>query len=340
MSDIHHQHAILQHPRQIDDDDDTVATMLLTPEAEYIPTDSLFSFSRNLKPATQPRRLEFSSIAYTSDEESEFSMTSAPTTPKRSTMLSSSPTFALPTPSKSFQNSSSIRVAVLGAINCGKTALVSSFMNDTDRDLDCNLTVPTIGVDFKSRSVYLENNQAVRIQIWDTAGSKRFASFIPYYVRLAKAAMVVYDVNCRSSFNQVREYVELAKIEGCVGMMIVLVGTKIDGPERCVSTIDGQQLASELGIIFIETSAKSGLNIKEAFLKLVPQPSVLSPSLSSSPHINHQPTSESVQIPPTLDTLSLGHYNPAIAKHQQKHRNQGFCAYVSNWISRCFGSFR
>ena len=51
--------------------------------------------------------------------------------------------------------------------------------------------------------------------------------------------------------------------------MIILVGNKIDMAERRqVGTDEGQALAKELGVMFIETSAKAGLNIKQLFQNL------------------------------------------------------------------------
>ena len=48
--------------------------------------------------------------------------------------------------------------------------------------------------------------------------------------------------------------------------MIILVGNKIDQAEkRQVTTDEGQALAKELNVLFIETSAKAGINIKQLF---------------------------------------------------------------------------
>ena len=51
--------------------------------------------------------------------------------------------------------------------------------------------------------------------------------------------------------------------------MLVLVGNKIDAADkRQVNTEEGQALAKELDIMFIETSAKSGINVKQLFTDL------------------------------------------------------------------------
>lgn len=56
----------------------------------------------------------------------------------------------------------------------------------------------TIGIDFLSKTMYLED-RTVRLQLWDTAGQERFRSLIPSYIRDSTVAVVVYDIT--SKFN-------------------------------------------------------------------------------------------------------------------------------------------
>jgi Ras-related protein Rab-6A len=51
----------------------------------------------------------------------------------------------------------------------------------------------TIGIDFLSKTMYLED-RTVRLQLWDTAGQERFRSLIPSYIRDSSVAIVVYDI--------------------------------------------------------------------------------------------------------------------------------------------------
>ena len=51
----------------------------------------------------------------------------------------------------------------------------------------------TIGIDFLSKTMYLED-RTVRLQLWDTAGQERFRSLIPSYIRDSSVAVVVYDI--------------------------------------------------------------------------------------------------------------------------------------------------
>jgi small GTP-binding protein len=75
----------------------------------------------------------------------------------------------------------------------GKTSLITRFMYDS---FD-NTYQATIGIDFLSKTMYLED-RTVRLQLWDTAGQERFRSLIPSYIRDSTVAVVVYDITSES----------------------------------------------------------------------------------------------------------------------------------------------
>lgn len=109
----------------------------------------------------------------------------------------------------------------------------------------------------------------VRLQLWDTAGQERFRSLIPSYINDSQVAVVCYDITSKSSFDNVKSWVEEArKIRGDQ-VTIIIVGNKIDMAEkRQIATDDGQKLADELSTMFTETSAKVGINVKQLFSDL------------------------------------------------------------------------
>ena len=74
----------------------------------------------------------------------------------------------------------------------GKTSLITRFMYDT---FD-NTYQATIGIDFLSKTMYLED-RTIRLQLWDTAGQERFRSLIPSYIRDSTVAVVVYDITSK-----------------------------------------------------------------------------------------------------------------------------------------------
>ena len=123
----------------------------------------------------------------------------------------------------------------------------------------------TIGVEFGEKNIK-HNNKNYQLQLWDTAGQEQFRSITRAYFKNAVCALVVYDITNKSSFENIKQW-----IEDCMNYMpkrgfIVLVGNKCDLEEnREVSTEEGQQLADLYGILFFETSAKTEYNVKEVF---------------------------------------------------------------------------
>ena len=101
------------------------------------------------------------------------------------------------------------------------------------------------------------------------AGQERFRSLIPSYIRDSSVAVIVYDVAKRQSFLNTSRWIEEVRTERGSDVIIVLVGNKTDLVEgRQVSIEEGDAKARECGVMFIETSAKAGFNIKALFRKI------------------------------------------------------------------------
>ena len=146
----------------------------------------------------------------------------------------------------------------LGDQSVGKTSIITRFMYDK---FDTTYQA-TIGIDFISKTMYLED-RTVRLQLWDTAGQERFRSLIPSYIRDSSVAVVVYDVTNRQSFLNTARWIEEVRSERGADVIIVLVGNKTDlVDKRQVSIEEGDGKARDANVMFIETSAKAGFNIK------------------------------------------------------------------------------
>ena len=146
----------------------------------------------------------------------------------------------------------------------GKTSLITRFMYDS---FD-NMYQATIGIDFLSKTMYLED-RTVRLQLWDTAGQERFRSLIPSYIRDSSVAVVVYDISNLKSFHNTRKWVDDVRGERGQDVIIVLVGNKTDlGDKREVSSQMGEEEAKKCGALFVETSAKVGANVKGLFRRI------------------------------------------------------------------------
>ncbi|KAK3776837.1 hypothetical protein EGW08_002306 [Elysia chlorotica] len=156
------------------------------------------------------------------------------------------------------------KLVFLGEQSVGKTSLITRFMYDS---FD-NTYQATIGIDFLSKTMYLED-RTIRLQLWDTAGQERFRSLIPSYIRDSSVAVVVYDITNANSFHQTSKWIDDVRTERGSDVIIMLVGNKTDlSDKRQVSTEEGERKAKELNVMFIETSAKAGYNVKQLFRRV------------------------------------------------------------------------
>ncbi|KAF7228499.1 ras-related protein Rab-41 isoform X3 [Nothobranchius furzeri] len=156
------------------------------------------------------------------------------------------------------------KLVFLGEQSVGKTSLITRFMYDS---FD-NTYQATIGIDFLSKTMYLED-RTVRLQLWDTAGQERFRSLIPSYIRDSTIAVVVYDITNLNSFQQTSKWIDDVRTERGSDVIIMLVGNKTDlADKRQVSVETAERKARELNVMYIETSAKAGYNVKQLFRRV------------------------------------------------------------------------
>jgi len=159
----------------------------------------------------------------------------------------------------------SFKVLIIGDAGVGKSCLLTRF----SENLFVTTTTATIGIDFNSRQIKVDGS-VCKLEIWDTAGQERFSTITASYYRNAQGALLVYDVGLLESFKNVQKWVERARLLGGEFIEAIIVGNKTDIPvsDRQVTPEQGQQLATELQLPFIETSAKDGSGVDEAFVRM------------------------------------------------------------------------
>lgn len=157
------------------------------------------------------------------------------------------------------------KVMLLGDSGVGKTCLLVRFRDGLF--LSGNF-ISTVGIDFRNKVVNVDQTR-VKLQIWDTAGQERFRSVTHAYYRDAHALLLLYDVTNKTSFDNIRAWLGEIREYAQDDVVIMLLGNKADaGVERAVRREEGERLAREYNVAFMETSAKSGQNVDLAFLAI------------------------------------------------------------------------
>ncbi|KAJ2754734.1 Vacuolar protein sorting-associated protein 21, partial [Coemansia sp. BCRC 34490] len=184
-----------------------------------------------------------------------------------------------------------IKVVLLGDAAVGKSSLVLRFVNNEFQENK----EPTIGAAFLTQKVRLDDS-VLKLDIWDTAGQERFHSLAPMYYRSAHAAVVVYDITRAESLDRAKSWIKELHRQASPNIVIALVGNKLDlikddesesaaeaqenaeeseqnedvgtepeesqaareGKERQIDASTARAYAEQNGLLFLETSAKTG----------------------------------------------------------------------------------
>eukprot|EP00920_Eleutheroschizon_duboscqi_P020372 GHVT01048337.1.p1 GENE.GHVT01048337.1~~GHVT01048337.1.p1 ORF type:complete len:220 (-),score=26.11 GHVT01048337.1:231-890(-) len=153
------------------------------------------------------------------------------------------------------------KLVLIGDSGVGKSCMLLRFADDAFT----NSYITTIGVDFRFRTLNIDG-KVVKLQIWDTAGQERFRTITSAYYRGADGIILVYDTTDKESFAKTGDW--MAEVSRYIGDFTCkfLVGNKCDlRDEKRVTTEEAQKKADELGMGFIEASAKDSINVQELF---------------------------------------------------------------------------
>mmetsp|Transcript_98855 Transcript_98855/g.220708 ORF Transcript_98855/g.220708 Transcript_98855/m.220708 type:complete len:228 (-) Transcript_98855:129-812(-) len=162
------------------------------------------------------------------------------------------------------------KLVLIGDSGAGKSCLLLRFADDAFTDN----YITTIGVDFRFKTIPVDK-KTIKLQIWDTAGQERFRTITSAYYRGADGIALVYDVCDRESFNHIDEW--LSEVNKYVNESTIkmLIGNKCDmESDRQVPTEEARKKAEDLGLAFMEASAKDATNVDSAFTMMSKELSV------------------------------------------------------------------
>jgi len=160
-----------------------------------------------------------------------------------------------------------LKVLLTGAAAVGKTSLVQRFIKNR---FAANYKL-TVGVDILTKDVEFRPSEIATLSIWDIGGQQRFEFIRSTFYKGAAGALLVFDLTREQTYTETRKW--LTEIRQFAGQDIpfVLIGNKLDLIEDVGEVIDrdeARSFAEGEGSIYIETSAKSGINVDESFTEL------------------------------------------------------------------------
>jgi len=155
-------------------------------------------------------------------------------------------------------------VILVGESNVGKTSIFKKFIDDTFSDtLAC-----TINIDYRVKSIKINENLIVDLKIYDTAGQEKFKALTKKYYQNSNGVILVFDLTDENSFTKLNKWVNDIN-DNAGNVEVILVGNKSDLENRKVSETKAQIFAKEKKMKYIETSAKEGKNILLLFEELI-----------------------------------------------------------------------
>ncbi|XP_028559602.1 ras-related protein Rab-5C [Podarcis muralis] len=156
------------------------------------------------------------------------------------------------------------KLVLLGESAVGKSSLVLRFVKGQFHEYQES----TIGAAFLTQTICLDDT-TVKFEIWDTAGQERYHSLAPMYYRGAQAAIVVYDITNMDTFVRAKNWVKELQRQASSNIVISLAGNKADlASKRAVDFQEAQSYADDNSLLFMETSAKTAMNVNETFMAI------------------------------------------------------------------------
>jgi small GTP-binding protein len=160
------------------------------------------------------------------------------------------------------------KMVIVGDPGVGKTSTILRF---TDNQF-LRTYIPTMGVNITEK-IFNVKNWTIEIILWDIAGQSKFEIMRRYFYQGSEAILVIFDLTNPISFRNVKSWIiDIKKNLNNANIVGYMFGNKSDlSNNRKIKIEDAISLAKELGLNYIETSAKTGKNLENAFFEIAQQ---------------------------------------------------------------------
>lgn len=161
----------------------------------------------------------------------------------------------------------SYKVIILGPSAVGKTSLLNRFVHD-EFILKYKMT---IGVDFLTKTMEYKSSKFAKLHIWDIGGQERFKFLHRTFYEGTSGALMMFDLSRQHTFSGMKNW--LLEMRSIMNRDVpkVIIGNKSDLIPEIGEVIDrtkAEKYAKKEDCLYIETSAKTGENVENAFLEL------------------------------------------------------------------------
>ncbi|HEC37057.1 MAG TPA: GTP-binding protein [bacterium] len=157
-----------------------------------------------------------------------------------------------------------VKTVLLGEAGVGKTSLVYRFIENKFRENYKS----TLGVNLLKKDLEVEGYGGVSSQIWDLGGQESFRSLRKLYLEGANGGLIIFDLTDKKSFDKLNDWLESFRIARGE-QPLLLIGNKSDLENQAkITEKEASKYAKNNNMDLILTSAKTGQNVEEAFIKL------------------------------------------------------------------------
>ena len=168
----------------------------------------------------------------------------------------------------------SLSFILIGDSTVGKTCFLTRYFKNQFNET----FLSTIGIDKEIKHVKV-GNDSYKMTLWDTAGQDRFKCLPKKYYQNADGVLLLFDVTCEETFNNVSNWMKDVKDNSSKTITnengkeseiaLYLIGNKIDLPNRVISKEQAQEQANSLGMKYFEVSCKINMNIPEVMNRMI-----------------------------------------------------------------------